>query len=118
MPILTFFQTPIELSFALKGILSPVIALITSTIFLCGWIVQISFWFYCEVSSAVIMESVPAWCPNSAQDPNVGQVKPFVGVFVAVAFCVYLSLSAAAVAKSRQREVQVIPLSKRSSERC
>jgi hypothetical protein len=118
MPILTFFQTPIELSFALKGILSPVIALITSIIFLCGWIVQISFWFYCEVSSPVVMESVPAWCPNSAQDPDVGQVKPFVGVLVAVAFCVYMSLSAAAVAKGRRREDRVVPLSKRSCEGC
>jgi hypothetical protein len=116
MPILTFFQTLIELSLIFKGILTPIIALLTSTISLCGWIAQISFWFYCEVSSGSVMESVPAWCPNTVEDPNVGQVKPFVGVFVAVAFCVYMSLSAAAFARNRRGEKRVTVLSKGSFE--
>ncbi|OCK82049.1 hypothetical protein K432DRAFT_403239 [Lepidopterella palustris CBS 459.81] len=72
MPLLTFFQSPIDLACALRGMLSPAIALTTSTISLCGWVTQISFWFYCEVSSHENLEQIPAWCPNTSRDPDVG----------------------------------------------
>jgi hypothetical protein len=118
MPILTFFQLPADLYSSLKGRLVPVVALITSVIFFCGWITQISVWYYCEISAALIMESVPAWCPNNAYDPNTGSVKPIVGTLIALAFCVYLSLAAAAVTKSKQRVCKAVESPKRSSESC
>jgi hypothetical protein len=102
MPIFTIFQTPFDIWLAFKGLLPPVFALIISTISLCGWVTQIGFWFYCEVSAPGILESIPAWCPNANGDSDVGQVKAFLGTLVAIVFSVYLILAGITVARGRK----------------
>lgn len=47
------------------------------------------------------MEMIPLWCPN-ANESIVGDAKVYIGLFIAVAFCVVLGLSAAAVRRNRK----------------
>jgi len=115
MPILTLLEAPIELHFLVKGVLSPAITLFTSTLFLCGWITQAGIWLHCEVASEMIEESIPAWCPNTQQDPNSGQAKAFVGVFVAVAYCLYIGLAAGTIDRRNKRSTQMLPVVQKSS---
>lgn len=102
MPLFTISQAPFDLWLAFKGIFPPVFALIVSMISLGGWITQISFWFYCEVSAPGILESIPAWCPNTNRVPEIGRVKAFLGIFVTTAFSVYLVLAGIAVTRERR----------------
>ena len=114
-PIITFFFIPTKLGLIAKGLISPVISIILSIVMMCGWIVQISFWFYCEISSESILEMIPSWCPN-AKESTVGDAKAFIGLFIVVAFCVVLGLSAAAVHRNRKSQSPQEVFNKTSSE--
>ena len=103
-----------KLGLIAKGLLSPVISLILSIVMMCGWIVQISFWFYCEASSESIMEMIPLWCPN-AKESIIGDAKAYIGLFIAVTFCVVLGLSAAAVHRNKKSWNRQEMLNKTSS---
>jgi hypothetical protein len=82
----------------------PLNCLVVSVVLMCGWIAQMSVWFTCEVTSTTILEHIPAWCPNAAGQAgeSVGRAKAYVVVFVAIAFSVTMSLSAADVESLRK----------------
>ncbi|KAF2664510.1 hypothetical protein BT63DRAFT_483214 [Microthyrium microscopicum] len=109
-PLITLFLIPVQLFLTAKNRLSTRTTLCTSVVLLCGWIAQISFWFFCEISAQSILEWTPLWCPNVSRDPAVGQAKAYLGLFIAIGFCIAMSVSAAAVHRKQRFWVKKSPM--------
>lgn len=111
LPFLTVIWAATSLGLKLATVSAPVVALISPAILFCGWVSQIGVWLYCEVGAPNVNENVPSWCPTSSVNTaknsynvpyNLGLAKDFVGVVVAVAFVMFMVMSAIARYKQRR----------------
>lgn len=125
MPFITLVWAAIDTFYALTPALSPVHALISSIVLLCGWLVQFSVWMQCELTAPNINESFASssWCPTSnlsnvstpqyyAAD-NTAAAKTFIGLVVLVGAFVYMVLAAVVLGRNRRVGKGVVLLKER-----
>jgi len=83
VPVFSIIVTLGAIGFSRSRNLSPLPIIGLASLLICLWIIQISIWFTCEVSS----HSMPTWCPVQNGNIRVGQAKAYLGIFVALSFC-------------------------------
>ncbi|KAL8917128.1 MAG: hypothetical protein Q9208_008134 [Pyrenodesmia sp. 3 TL-2023] len=113
VPFLSVFHATFDLMAFSIGRLHPRYALAASTLFLCGWAVQLGFWTQCDLpenldTATTCMQTYIRRNPRGGPDllgisEGLARSKVAFGFLVLVLYAAYLSVAAAAVHKQRKQ---------------